>query len=216
MATRGWMLVGLAGLVVLFFAGTQAWVTGHVPTVAVGVVEIEAPGTEVSQLVTAAALLAGAGLLGGLIGSRPVRLLAGLVLIGGGVLAGAAVLDTVLDPAGAVAQIIAERTGVSGGGIDPNHTLEASAWPWAALTGAVCLLGAGVLRWWSPLSAADRNRQQRTAGPPAAPAGAGTDGDAVIDEVSRQDVGDAAMERDRALDDWQELSEGRDPTQSEQ
>lgn len=213
MVTRGWLLVGAIGIVAVFFAGTQTWVAGLVPADPVGAVEVEATGTEVSRLVTAAALMTGAGLLGGLIGSRPVRIFAGLVLVGGGVLAAVAAIDVIQDPAGAVAPFVAERTGVSGGGIDPAHTLESTGWPIAALSASLCIVGAGILRWWSPLSAADRNRQRRiSAGAPTSSSTGGAVGgqapagsDAVIDDPRPAAAG-------RPADPWQELSEGRDPT----
>lgn len=233
MASRGWLLVGGVGLVVLFFAGTQVWVSGRIPQVTLGVVDIEATGTQVSQLVTAAALMAGAGLLGGLVGSRPVRLMAGLVLIGAGVLAGAAVVDTIDDPAAAVRQIVAERTGVTGAEIDPEHTLAATGWPWAAATGALCLLGSGALRWWSPLTAGDRDRQRRisaergtrsdaggrspaaSASPDQAGAAAGPIEDA-IDDDEHEPAPTRARPREAAdADLWRRLSEGEDPTAAE-
>lgn len=208
MASRGWLLVALVGLVVLFFGGTQVWVSGQIPQEPFGVIDLAVVGTDATQLITASALLAGAGLLGGLIGARPVRIIAGGVILAGGVLAAAGIVSVIADPAGAVAMELAERTGVTGGQIDPGHTLAATGWPWASLTGAVCMIGGGILRWWSPATAADRDRVARTDAP--APAGQ------QADPTPQRSVGSSgALEARRAdaLSAWNELSEGADPTE---
>ncbi|WP_136706871.1 Trp biosynthesis-associated membrane protein [Agromyces sp. H66] len=166
--------------------------------------EIAVPGSIASPALAALGL-AGLALVAALAIAGPaIRVvLAGLEVI----LGGCVLLATGLslgDPIAAVSPAVTDATGVSGAG--PTADLVASAvptaWPAAALVGGVLLVAAGVVvlatgtRW--PASAR-RYRSPRLveadAGAPAA-------------------RGRAAS--DRAIDDWDELSRGDDPTDEPQ
>lgn len=185
MTTRGWLFLGAVGVLVLALATAQVWFEVQLVDSVRGPMSLTASGSEVTRVSAAAALLAGAALLGGLIGARPVRWLAGAMLVLSGVLAVVAVLGAVGDPVAAVEPVVADRTGVVGGGGEVQA--QVTAWPWSAVTGAVCLIGAGVLRIITGPRPADTERDRRTAAPEA-----GTRGE--------------------HRGDWERLSEGEDPT----
>lgn len=184
MNTRGWFLVGAAGLLVLAFASSQVWFETQVISSGRGSALISVAGSDSTRLTTAAALLAGAALLGGLIGATAVRRLAAVLLITAGVLGAIAVLTAVTDPESAVQSAVTDRTGVVGA--TEELAVQVTAWPWSALTGAVCLVGAGVLRLITGAQRSERERDART---------------------------EAPTSRGVRRGDWERLSEGEDPTE---
>jgi uncharacterized membrane protein (TIGR02234 family) len=125
------------------------------------------------------------------------------VVLGGCVLLAVGV--TLGDPVAAVAPAVTDATGVSGAG--PTAELvaaaTATAWPVAAIAGGVLLVLAGIAvlvtgtRW--PASSR-RYRGARLA-----------DADADAGDGAAQGVRERAAS-DRAIDDWDELSRGDDPT----
>jgi Tryptophan-associated transmembrane protein (Trp_oprn_chp) len=162
---------------------------------------IAVPGSIASPALAAFGL-AGLALVAALAIAGPaVRVVLGVleVVLGGCVLL--AVWITVGDPIGAVSPAVTDATGVSGSG--PTAELVASAdptaWPVAAIVGGVLLVAAGVLvlatgtRW--PASSR-RYRAARLA-----------DAEEPVSNAAR---GRAAS--DRAIDAWDELSRGDDPT----
>jgi len=149
----------------------------------------------------AALALAGLALVAALAIAGPViRIVLGILeLVIGGCLLLATFL-TLGSPIAAVAPAVTDATGVTGAG--PTAELVASAtatgWPVAAIVGGALLILAGLVvlvtgtRW---PSSSRRYRGTRLADDEARPAEAG---------------GRAAS--DRAIDDWDELSRGDDPT----
>ena len=162
---------------------------------------IAVPGSVASPALAALGL-AGLALVAALAIAGPViRIVLGVLEV---VLGGCVLLATWLtlgDPIGAVSPAVTDATGVSGSG--PTADLVASAdptaWPVAAIVGGVLLVAAGVLvlatgtRW--PASSR-RYRAARLA-----------DAEEPVSNAAR---GRAAS--DRAIDDWDELSRGDDPT----
>jgi hypothetical protein len=162
---------------------------------------IAVPGSVASPALAALGL-AGLALVAALAIAGPaIRIVLGVleVVLGGCVLLAAWL--SLGDPVGAVSPAVTDATGVSGDG--PTAELVASvaatAWPVAAIVGGALLVAAGVvvlatgMRW--PASSR-RYRGARLA----------EDGE----QVSSAARGRAAS--DRAIDDWDELSRGDDPT----
>ena len=166
---------------------------------------IAVPGSVASPALAALGL-AGLALVAALAIAGPgIRIVLGIleVVLGGCVLLAVGV--SLGDPVAAVAPAVTDATGVSGAG--PTAELvaaaTATAWPAAAIAGGVLLVLAGIAvlvtgtRW--PASSR-RYRGARLA-----------DADADADAGAAQGVRERAAS-DRAIDDWDELSRGDDPT----
>lgn len=164
---------------------------------------IPVPGSVASPALAALGLAALALVAALAIAGPVIRIVLGIleVVLGGCVLLAAWL--TIGDPVGAVSPAVTDATGVSGA--EPTAELVASvdqtAWPVAAIAGGILLVLAGIVvlvtgtRW--PASSR-RYRAVRLADdsePASGPA-----------------AGRAAS--DRAIDDWDELSRGDDPTDS--
>lgn len=162
---------------------------------------IAVPGSIASPALAALGL-AGLALVAALAIAGPViRIVLGIleVVLGGAVLLAAGL--SIGDPIGAVSPAVTEATGVSGAG--PTAELVAAsvptAWPVAAVVGGILLVAAGILvlatgtRW---PSSSRRYRSARL--------------------VEAEGTASTARRRgaasDRAIDDWDELSRGDDPT----
>lgn len=195
MTSRGWLLLAGAGALVVLVAVSRSWLVASAGDAVLGTVQVSVTGSQASPLVPAAALLAGAALVAGLVGSRPVRVTAGVALLTAGLLAGVATAGVLLDPAAAAQAALTERTGVAGAvtGVGVVASVAVSGWPWSALTGALCLAGAGVVRLLTAGAGAAGRTEQGTAAETAA------------DRRERHERGD-----------WDRLSAGEDPTEAEQ
>lgn len=179
---------------------TQVWILADVATSGSAREHLEVTGSTASPALTALAL-AGLALGGALTIAGPViRVVLGLlaILLGVSVFLGAFL--AVSDPAGASAAAVTAATGISGkesidvAVIDPTVT----AWPFVALAAAVLMALVGVAivvtarRWPGPTT-----RYQAVRLEPARP----TDADDAAEAAPRD-----------AVDDWDELSRGDDPT----
>ncbi|GAA4366848.1 Trp biosynthesis-associated membrane protein [Agromyces bauzanensis] len=162
---------------------------------------IAVPGSIASPALAALGL-AGLALVAALAIAGPaIRMVLAVleVVLGGCVLLAAGM--SLGDPIAAVSPAVTDATGVSGS--DPTTELVVSAvptaWPVAALVGGVLLVAAGIVvlvtgtRW---PAASRRYRSPRLA-----------EADGTVSAAVR---GRAAS--DRAIDDWDELSRGDDPT----
>lgn len=181
---RWWLLVALGVLVVLIGAG-RTWVSGTVTDPVLGGTIVQASGTATGATLVAGGLLAGAALLAGLVGSRPVRLAASLCL------AAAAVLVAL--PAGraltSASDVVADAAADLPGAVTTGHSVSQVAttiWPWLGLVAALLILAgaAASLVVWS------RGAGQRD------------------ERAARQQ----ASRREPVRDDWDDLSRGYDPT----
>ena len=162
---------------------------------------IAVPGSIASPALAALAL-AGLALVAALAIAGPgIRVVLGIleVVLGGCILLAASL--SLGDAIGAVSPAVTDATGVSG--TAPTAELvaavDATAWPWAALVGGALVVLAGVavlvtgMRW--PASAR-RYRGTRLEG---------------ADDGVDASVAERAAS-DRAIDDWDHLSRGDDPT----
>jgi uncharacterized membrane protein (TIGR02234 family) len=165
---------------------------------------IDVAGSVASPALAALAL-AGLALVAALAISGPaIRVVLGIleVVLGGCLLLASAL--TLGSPVAAVAPAVTDATGVTGA--EPTAELVASvtatAWPAAAILGGALLVAAGLTvlatgtRW--PVSS------RRYRGARLAEAG----------DARTADRGERAAS-DRAIDDWDELSRGDDPTDGE-
>ncbi|WP_258935427.1 Trp biosynthesis-associated membrane protein [Nesterenkonia pannonica] len=117
------MLAALVASGILFAATTQTWVLAEGLGDTAPVAQVEIPGTEISDLVTAMALVGLAAALAVSIARRVLRYAVGAVLVGAGLLALVQVVGVIADPAGASMVALGETTGTTG---RPRATASAS------------------------------------------------------------------------------------------
>lgn len=189
---RGQVVLAVLVLGVLLLATAAAsWAHGEVATV-LGAQEVSVSGSSAAPGVSAAALVVGAAALAAAIGRRVGAVLAGIALIGAAVLVGVSVAGFLADPAAPLEAAAGQVSGV------PELTGEATTtlWPYVTLVVALAVAAAGVVtlvaggRWQS----AGRRFERPAAAAPRSAASAATD------------------ERDRAMDDWDALGRGEDPS----
>ena len=189
----------IAGSGVALLAWSQAWFTVRLvdgQATAGGATSLEVGGAVASPALAALAL-AGLALAGALAIAGPViRVVLGLLAV---LLGGSVVLASWMplgDPVAAVSPAVADATGVAGA--EPTAELvaatTASAWPFAAIAGGLLIAAAGVVvlvtgRAWAT--------SRRYGG------GARLAADGTRTELPPSD---------RAVDDWDGLSRGDDPT----
>lgn len=197
-------LVALGGLLagggLALLASTQPWASvvlaeGEGAAHAIAVQGSDAAPASPTLALAALALVAAVLLTGAV-----VRVVLGCLgaLLGAGILASA--VPPLLDPLGAASGAVTSATGVAGRAAIERlvEHAEATPWGWIAAVGGALVLLAGALvaataRRWPVAS----HRYERAArGSPADP--------------GRAD--DATRRRDEAIDDWDSLSRGDDPT----
>lgn len=186
LSVTGFLLAGAVGII----SSTQTWFT--VQRADAGE-DILVPGASALVLLaplSLAVLALGAALA---IAGRTVRLVFGVLAAAAALFLGWSTLQLLLgDAYGAVAATVTETTGLAGSGAvhDVAASITPSAWPFLALGGWVILLAAAVLvlvtwrRWKAG------GRRYRTDAPSDVPH------DGPVD----------------AVDSWDELSRGSDPT----
>ncbi|GAA1636469.1 Trp biosynthesis-associated membrane protein [Georgenia ruanii] len=193
--TRRAVVLAALGLAVLLLAlGGLPWVRGEVATV-IDVRPVSVTGAGATPALTAAALVVGAAALTVAIGRRVAVAVGGVVLIGAAALVAAAVVGFLQDP---TAPALAEAAQVSGVP-QLSGTAHVTPWPWAALVVAAALAVLGALTlvrgraWQSGGRRFERTTAPGTSAPGAAPSAA-------------RDA------RTRAMDDWDALGRGEDPS----
>lgn len=186
-------LTGLTGVAVLVTT-LPTWVSGSAPT-ATGDLTVSAAGTTVAPGTASIALvILAAGAVLGLAG-RVLRVLALLGVIAGAILAALNVFAFLAAPEVAAASAAAEVTSVRA----INEPVAVTVWPYLCL--AVLAIGAGLGVWFltrlGSWQAVGRRFETRGAPPPA------------------EDVADSRTRaRRQAMDDWDALSRGEDPSGS--
>ncbi|GAA1157038.1 Trp biosynthesis-associated membrane protein [Ornithinicoccus hortensis] len=202
LVARGWFLAALLGVLVLLIGSARPWVHARSEDAVVGAASLTVTGSELSPAVPAAALLAGAAVLAGLVGSAVVRRLAGVCLVLAAVVAGVPVLGLLRDPAAAAGPVLAERTAITGAAEGTRQVQAEVTWVvYAALLAVLCLAVAGLLRLL-PVAAGQRPGTVVGGG---GPSGDGGENRPVADhgDTPRDGYGSAA---------WEQLSAGEDPT----
>jgi uncharacterized membrane protein (TIGR02234 family) len=189
---RGHVVVAVLALGGLLLAcGSAGWAHGEVSTV-LGPQDVSVSGSAAAPGVGAAALVVGAAALAAGIGRRIGAVLAGIALIGAAVIVGASVIGFLGDPAAPLEAAAGEISGVPELTGEPQVTF----WPYLTLLLAVAVAAAGLVtlvasRSWQ---AAGRRFER--------PASTGR----------RSAASEATDERDRAMDDWDALGRGEDPS----
>ncbi|GAA4422307.1 hypothetical protein GCM10023169_16500 [Georgenia halophila] len=190
------VLAALALGALLLAAGSATWASGQVLTV-LGEQDVAVSGTTAAPGLVAAALVVAAAALAVAIGRRVGAALGGLAMVGAASVVVAVVTGFLSDPAAPLRASAAEVSGV------PRlaGTVTVGVWPYVTLALAVLAAAAGVLavvagRTWGGAG----RRFERPA------AGVGSAG-------ARSAVGRAGDARTRAMDDWDALGRGEDPTQ---
>jgi uncharacterized membrane protein (TIGR02234 family) len=202
------MLGVLAGSGLALLASTQTWYAVHLTAAANHVRAVAVQGSAAAPALTALAL-AGVALVAALAIAGPlIRIVLDVLglVIGGSVLLSA--LTAVADPVQSAAPAITAASGVAGSASVAHLVagVDASAWPWFAVAGGVLLVLAGLValvtwrRWPGP-----SKRYQAVRFEPS------EDHDSEQQRPSATPSGPAAG-RDAAVDSWDELSRGDDPT----
>ncbi|GAA2221766.1 Trp biosynthesis-associated membrane protein [Herbiconiux moechotypicola] len=208
-----------------FLAWSQSWGSLVLVAGSSGETTLDVPGSVAAPALSALGL-AGLALAGALAIAGPVvRLVLGAleVLLGVSVLWSA--LGALLDPVGAGASVVTTSTGVAGEeSIRGLVTVGAeSAWPLVAVVLGAGMIVAGVVvivtvrRWPASGRKYQAVRFESADGRQSADPSElfddeteGTGADA--ESVQRAAPVDAAARRDAAVDDWDELTRGSDPT----
>jgi uncharacterized membrane protein (TIGR02234 family) len=194
------LLLSVAGAALLLVAAGQTWVSGKVE--AQGAVRtVTAPGSEVSGIPGAMALVALASVVAVFaVRGSARRLMGGLVVLAGAAASGAAATAGLGSGGGALDEKAARSVGLA----EVTATsLTHTAWPWLALAGGVLVLAAGVLTMrkggdWPGMSARyDAPAGRRTATGPRRGASAS-----------------GAPAQQTPADLWKALDRGEDPTAS--
>ncbi|HSP75928.1 MAG TPA: Trp biosynthesis-associated membrane protein [Cryobacterium sp.] len=206
----GHILVVLAASGLALLAWTQVWVNATVVQSGSTGQNLEVSGSTAAPGVTALAL-AGLALAGALSIAGPViRMVLGVLEVLLGFSVSLSAFLAVTDPAAASGGAVTDATGISGADSVVDAVAEASVppWPFVALLAGVVMAGAGVgvvataRRWPGPTS-----RYQAVRFEAAEPGGA-TDADG----HAGADAAGASVPPSDAVDDWDGLSRGEDPT----
>ncbi|WP_146341427.1 Trp biosynthesis-associated membrane protein [Nesterenkonia sp. NBAIMH1] len=186
---RTLVLAALVASGILFAATTQTWVLAEGLGDTAPVAQVEIPGTEISDLVTAMALVGLAAAVAVSIARRVLRYAVGAVLVGAGLLALVQVVGVIADPAGASMVALGETTGTT----EPAESYGVGVAAYAAAAGAGLMLisGAALLmvahRWQDAKASKKYSRTGAVDG-------------ASADEPDEFDL-------------WDGLSQGDDPTE---
>ena len=206
----GHILVVLAASGLALLAWTQVWVNATVAQTGSTGQNLEVAGSTAAPGVTALAL-AGLALAGALSIAGPViRMVLGVLEVLLGFSVSLSAFLAITDPAAASAGAVTDATGISGADSVVDAVAEASVtpWPFVALLAGVVMAGAGVgvlvtaRRWPGPTS-----RYQAVRFEAAEPGGA-TDAHGHVDA----DGAGPSVPPSDAVDDWDGLSRGEDPT----
>lgn len=214
------MLLLVVGSGLALLAATQPWFTIRLSDTAEHATTVTVAGSVAAPALTALAL-AGLALTAALAIAGPVfRIVLALlgILLGVSVLVSA--ITAVSDAVRASASAITTATGVAGDASIHHlvHTVETAFWPWLAVAAGVLILLASAAvvvfsRLWPGPS---RKYQTRFAGEDGRPA------DEVVAEATEEDDpasedsgtrgAPTSLDRDTAIDSWDDLTRGDDPT----
>ncbi|MDN4596021.1 Trp biosynthesis-associated membrane protein [Leifsonia virtsii] len=219
------MLLLVVGSGLALLAATQPWFTIRLTDTAQHATTVSVAGSVAAPALTALAL-AGLALTAALAIAGPVfRIVLALlgILLGVSVLISA--ITAVSDAVRASASAITTATGVAGDASIRNlvHTVDTAFWPWlAVVAGVVLILASAAVVVFSRLwPGPSRKYQTRFAGEDGRPA------DEVVAEAAEEETpqthSDAqdesaesaelgTLDRDTAIDSWDDLTRGDDPT----
>ena len=220
------MLAVVVGAGLALLASTQPWITVQLAAAANHAGDVVVQGSAAAPALTALSL-AGLALAAALAIAGPVVrivlavfgvLIAVSITLSAGIALG--------DPVQAAAAAITGASGVSGGTSVARlaKSVDVSVWPWIAILGGIVIAAASVAvvatsrRWPGPSRRYQAVRFEDAADRPAA--STGLEADAVPDVLAEPDPAAPSdqtgqgvpIDRDTAIDSWDELSRGEDPT----
>lgn len=211
----------LLGAGLLALAALPVWVRGSIDDPVLGLRAASVTGRVAAPLVLALGLLALAAALVAAVTGRVGRALAGLLAVGAGLGSGWVALGVLRDGPAALARSAAGAVGRSG--VTPVSGVTVTPWPWLALVGgALAALGGvavvcGAPRW-AGSNARYENPADRTDAQPektsstVAPEPQQPGQRAGTTSAAQRAEADARAARSRAVQDWDALSRGEDPT----
>jgi hypothetical protein len=216
-------LITILGVLLLSALTVLAWSQSWGSLVLIGGdadVTLDVPGSVAAPALSALGL-AGIALAGALAIAGPIiRIVLGVleVLLGASVLGSA--IGALADPVAAGASVVTTSTGVAGtASIRELATAGgASPWPAAAVVLGALMVLAGLLVIVTVRRWPNAGRKYQAVTFEAADGRRGSDPSAFFDEVDADEsagaapVPDATTRRDAAVDNWDELTRGSDPT----
>lgn len=199
-ATRGQILGALALLCALPLAlASGTWVRASVQAPN-EITRLSVSGLTIAPIMWAVALVAGAALAAAALAGRIMGRIAGIAAFALCALVAVQALVTIHNPAGRVLEQMRQASGVTTVG---GHA-QVTVFTWGALVvGIICAGCAVVLIQKSGQEANGGRRFIRRA------SGVGSPGT----NAARGSLGQAARRREQAMDDWDDLSRGIDPSQ---
>lgn len=214
------MLLLVVGSVLALLAATQPWFTIRLTDTANHSSTVSVAGSVAAPALTALAL-AGLALTAALAIAGPVfRIVLALL----GLLLGVSVLISAItalsDAVRASASAITTATGVAGDTSIHHlvHSVDTAFWPWLAIAGGllIVLASAAVVVFSRLWPGPSRKYQTRFAGEDGRPAeevvAEATDPAPAAEPAVDTPEGPATLDRDTAIDSWDELTRGDDPT----
>ncbi|GAB3797735.1 hypothetical protein GCM10028798_09210 [Humibacter antri] len=215
----GTMLLAVLVCGLVLTASTQTWYTLHLTAASGHAGTLTVTGSQAAPAIAALSLagvaFAGALALAGRI-LRYVLALLGLVLAAGII---GSTISAMADPVGTGISVVSKATGIAGDTsvrAIVSHA-DASPWPALALAGGIALAVAALCvavtgHLWPVTS-----RRYGATEDAAHPSTSGSaEPDAPEDEDTLSSADRRARARDAAIDDWDELSRGDDPTEDGQ
>jgi uncharacterized membrane protein (TIGR02234 family) len=194
------VLLVLGGGLLAVLAGSRTWATAVPAQVGAGLASVPVGGRDAAPGSVALGLVAAAGAIVLVTSGRVVRYVVAVLLVAAGVGIAAGGMWVGVDRAALVADALGRASGTTGGPV--GGSASATAWPLVAVAAGVLVLAgalvslAGTHRWDAP---------SRRFDVPAA-----------TDATTAAAAGGSASDRDRAIDTWDALSVGADPTDDAQ
>ncbi len=223
-ARRGRVLgVTALGAALVAVAALPPWVQGRIDDPVLGHRAAEAAGQAVAPAILAWALVALAAVVVAAVTGRVGRVVAGLLTLAAGLASAWSAFAVLRDPSAALARSVSGSVGRTGAAAVSEVGL--TAWPWVALVGGVLTAlggvgivagarrwGAGNARYENPAQATpeDKARAASAGGSESAP-GTGQAAPGARPTPAQADA-EARATRRRAVQDWDALSRGDDPT----
>lgn len=203
------------GAALVAIAALPPWVHGRIDDPVLGHRAAEATGQVVAAAILACALVGLAAVVVAAVTGRIGRVVAGILTILAGLGAAWSAFAVVRDPASALARSASGSVGRAG--IATVSDVGLTGWPWAALAGGLVAVLGGLLivtgaGRWAGGSARYESPARAVPGESAdaTDAADALGSDAPLDPAQADRQGRAA--RRRAVEDWDSLSRGDDPT----
>ena len=204
------LLLILVGSGLAFLSSTQTWFSLRLAAVAGHLTTVNVSGANAAPALTALALAGLALVAAFALGGRVIRVFLAVVGMTLGGLVVVSVVSVLADPIAACTSSITAATGIAG-----EHSVRllvtektGSVWPWSAIAGGVIIFAASLwalirFRRWPETS---RKYQVRFVSVDDS-----SDGEKRIDD-NAQAHEPRSLSRESAIDSWDDLSRGDDPT----